>query len=426
MSRAPKPHVWSTPTTLRRTAGGLWLMAAGLALAAEPSAPMDEGSLIETALSRPVVAARVAAIEARATADGTAPPALSNPFVEGRHEEARGPAGASTDAVTASWSFDLGFASAPAGRAASLHRASLGDRRRAAVTEVVCAVRHATLDLWSAERRRAAVEEGHERLERLVARLEEMAAVGEIAGYDVARVQIADAAHRAERDQAVVDAEHARTALSRFIGTRVEQVSLLSVVPHPALTAPRADLATTDPLLAALQRDAEAAELRVASAKRAAVPDLVVFGGARWDAPPGTQDRSLGWEAGAALEVPAFARNQQGIADAEAELAEARVRIVERESLLLVRVEAVARRLEVLGALQPLPSGDLWSGAVDRYVAGESSIDELLVVAGDVEAARIAHLEGERLRREAHLDLACTLADFAEPALRPVLEEALR
>src|SRR5690606_20190882 len=152
-----------------------------------------------------------------------------------------------------------------------------------------------------------------------------------------------------------------------------------------------------DPTLQALLAEVDAAELRLAAAKRAAVPDIVVSGGTRWDAPPGTPDRSLGWEAGAALEIPAFARNQRGIADAEASLAEARAHATARKALLAARVGSAARRLSALGDLPPPLPGDLWTGAVARYTAGEASIDELLVVAGDVEAARLARIDGERL-----------------------------
>lgn len=414
------------PRPARRWALGLWVGLAGGARAGEPPPSVDEAAVVAEVLGRPVVRAQLAAVEARLAADGTAPPALANPFLEARHEGARGPAGADTDAITASWLFDLGFAGGPSGRSAAVLRAAGADRRRVAVAGAVCAVRHATLGLWAAEERRAAVEEGHERLERLVAHLDAMAAAGELARYDVERVAVADAVHQAERSAAVAEAERARAALGRLLGGVAGPVALLPVEPHPALAAHEAGGPVPDPLRAVLEREASAAALRVTAAKRAAVPDLLVFGGARWDAPPGTGERAQGWEAGAAVELPLAARNQRGIADAEAALAEARAAVAEREAEVRARVAAVMRRLAVLDRAAPRVGAELWSGAVARYVAGEASIDELLTVAADVEAARVAAVDGERLRREAHLELGCVLLDFPEPALRPVVEEALR
>lgn len=414
-------------TTICRSLVLLAWGGAGVARAADvPSEGVQESYLVRAALSLPVAEARLRAVDARNAADGTAPPAFANPSVQGRHEAARGPAGASTDAVTASWSFGLGFASVPERRAASLTRASSADHRRAAVAEVVCAVRRGALDLWTAEGRRSAVEEGHQRFGALVARLQEMAQVGQVAGYDVARVRLADTVHRADRDRAIVAAERARSDLAVYTVEPVAQVVLLPVTPHPALLGSRADLAAADPILTALEREEDAAALRLAAAERAALPDIVLFGGTRWDAPPGTQNRTLGWEAGGALSVPVFARNQRGIADAEATLAQASAQATARRALLAARVEAATRRLSALGDMPPPPPADLWAGAVDRYIAGEASIDELLVVAGDVEAARLARIDGERVRRAAHLDLACALATFPEPELRPLLDEALR
>lgn len=426
MPPAPRPALRPSSTTLCRVIAVVGLLGPEVALAAEPPPATSEATLVAEALTGPVAAARLEAISARSAAAGTAPSVLANPFLEGRHEEARGPAGASTDALTASWTLDLGFSGLAAGDAASASRAALEGHQRAAVAEVVCEVRRASLDLWAADSRRLAVEEAHERLERLVTRLGEMSEAGEVAGYDVARVHVADAVHRADRDRAIVEAERARAALGALVGARVAAVSLLPVVPHPALSADAADLAQRDPVLTALLREVEAAEARVAAAQRAAVPDLVVFGGARRDAPPGTRDTTLGWEAGAAIEVPAFTRNQPAIAEAEADVSEARAAATEREALLRAERLAAASLLAALGELPLAPPEDLWEGAVARYQGSESSIDELLVVAEAVESARIARIDGEHLRRGAHLGLACALADFPEPELRTVFEEALR
>jgi len=83
-----------------------------------------------------------------------------------------------------------------------------------------------------------------------------------------------------------------------------------------------------------------------------------------------------------------------------------------------------------VAALAPPPTQSpdpesVWTAAMDRYTAGESSLADLLQVADAVEAARLAEVGRERLQRRAHLDLECASGRLAEP-IQSVFEEALR
>ena len=64
--------------------------------------------------------------------------------------------------------------------------------------------------------------------------------------------------------------------------------------------------------------------------------------------------------------------------------------------------------------------------AMERYGAGEASLDELLQLVDAVEGVHFAEVDRERLRRGARLDLSCATGRFAEPTIQSVFEEALR
>ncbi len=204
-------------------------------------------------------------------------------------------------------------------------------------------------------------------------------------------------------------------------------VALLALPDAGARAAAVEAAAASDPVLRALAREREAAERGLVAARRAALPEVLLSGGARWDALPDGSARTPGYELGAGLSLPVFDRNQVAVGARRAELAALDARQVEREASVRAAAESAWQRAASLGPIAPpLATEGLWQGAVDRYTAGESSIDALLAATADIEAAELASQQGAALRRSANLDLSCTIGVFPEPAIQAILEEHAR
>ena len=92
--RQDSRSVWATPLCRIVLLAPACLV---LSTAAGASAPNDEATLVKEAVEGGVLAARIAAAQGRERAAGVAAPTLGNPVLEARHEQANGPAGASTD-----------------------------------------------------------------------------------------------------------------------------------------------------------------------------------------------------------------------------------------------------------------------------------------------------------------------------------------
>ncbi|MCK6507758.1 TolC family protein, partial [Myxococcota bacterium] len=214
-------------------------------------------------------------------------------------------------------------------------------------------------------------------------------------------------------------------------------VDLLPLAPPAPGDDPGAAALDTDPLVAApllaaplltaLRAERDAAARSLAAARRAALPDLAVEGGARWDGDPRGGTRATGFELGAGLELPLFDRQRAEIAAARARLAEAEALLARHQAERARRVAAAVEATRQLGP--PTGSVDaeaVWAGARARYRQGEASIDDLLQAAADVAAAGAAQAEREALRRRAALDLSCATGAFPEPELQSLYEESAR
>ncbi len=409
-------------TTLRRSL--VVVLLSSTAARAEAPAVLDEVEVVREALAGPVLRAEQDAARARARASATAGPWLPNPALEARHEQANGPAGASVDYLGGSLTLDLGLAGVPR-QAASAMREQAGERwLRAEAVQAVCALRLGSLDLWRATTRVAVGEAAQERAESLVRGVEAQAAAGESAGYERDRAALAAMTHRVQVEAWLHDALRAASALSGVTGQTLERVTLLPLARAGSLDAHLAIALENDPVSAALRWERDAATRETAAARRAGVPDLMVAGGARWDAFPDGSERAPGFEVGAALALPLFDWGQVETRGALAEVASLDARLARRAADLHAAVTAAWRSVDSLGPVaDPPPSEALWTGARARYDAGEASIDELLTVARDVEAAELARIEAEALRRRARLDLACAAGRFPEPEIQALLEE---
>ena len=413
------------PAAIRRatTRCSFWValtLAGGPALAA----PMTEAELIRDYLDGPVAGAELRAVEARAASQGTGPAALPNPELEARHEAARGPAGATTDAIGGAVSLDLGF-SALAERAAAGLRGDAGERwQRAATVSAACELRGAALAHWSASEQSAVAGSAQARLDDLTDALGSLAEAGEVSAYTRDRAALTASAHRAAAAASLGEALRSQAQLSGLLGGAVDSVQLAPIGPLPALEDAVEGALSEHPALAALRLERDAAARSEAASRRAAAPDLRVSAGARWDAPV-DGEASPGYEIGGALELPLFDWSRADVRASVADSAAIEARIARAEAAALSAVEGAWRRADALGAAGegPLDPEAIWRAARTRYVGGEASLDELLQVAQDVESALLAHIEAERLLRAAHLDLDCAVGRFHAPGLQSVLED---
>jgi len=419
VSPTPLRRLGFRPTTLRSRWVFLLFLGAPSAAAEGPKTEADAvrlylqselGTLEREASHRTALAARTA-------------PAHANPELEVRHEEARGPAGATTDAVGGAISLDLGL-SGLAERSAAKLRGEAGSHWQAStVLDGICAIRRDSTDLFASASTAAAIDESQTRLEALMQTLDALAAVGEVSGYDRDRARLTVTAHRLQAATAGGDLATLRARLSAIIGTSVTDLVL---EPLPPLPARDSWAGQAHPEIEALRYESLGGAKAESAAKRAAIPDLRVSGGARWDAPPGGT-ATPGFEVGGALQLPLLDGSRDQVRKAAAERAQTDFRLSRRRAELSATAESAWLRADALSSMGEVadPAG-IWDSAVARYSAGEGSLEDLLQVAEGVEAASVASIEHQRQLRHARIDLACAIGRFDEPALQDAFEEATR
>ncbi len=352
---------------------------------------------------------------------------MPDPILEARQEQANGPAGNSTQIVGGSVVLPPGLPGLATHRAAALREEAGSHWVRVDTVAAVCGVREATLDLWLAEARLARVTDAQDRLTTLHERSIALARAGEVAGYDRDRLALTVERHRVVVDRQKRDRAEAVAALRGWLVDAPQSVTLLPMAELPALEQAVSDAVAGDPMLQALRQEQEAARVSLSAARRGAVPDLTISGGARWDAMPDGSERTPGYEVGVAVSLPVFDRNQVAVRGAMADLAELDARVARREAEVRAAVELSWAQAESLGpAIEGTSTDTVWDGARRRYGRGESSVDELLTVAADVEETELARLAGVEMRRRARLGLACTVGTFPEDSIQTLIEETLR
>lgn len=379
-------------------------------------------------LASPAVVAALEAAEARTAAAGVAEIDMTNPEVGYRHEDARGEAGARTDAVVGSVTLDLGFVAAGQRRAAA-RRGEAGPLwMQRATTEAVCAVRREVADLVAADADITVRERAQARLDALGSSLAELAVAGETSGYDRDRAALATASHRVALASSSGTAQSLRATLSARTGASVGAVRLAEVVRLPSPDELIAEALDSHPELAALRLEVQAATAAERAARRLAAPDLTLSGGARWDAPPERGPASPGFEVGAAVELPFFNTGKAEGLRASAAAREASATLAQRQAEIVADLRSAWGRLAAADALGPLGADPaiVWSAARERFAGGEASIDELLQTARDVEDAELSMLMAGALRRAAYLDLWCSAGRHPESAVAAAIEESLR
>lgn len=425
MARSRLPHCPST-TTLRRMR--VPILALGIALPSWAAEPTPEADLVRRTLEAPVAVADLDAVEAQTRADRTAVSLLDSPTLDARREEAKGDWGATTTAMGASVTVDLGLSPLVYSRAGRL-RGNAGEHRREVVALAsTCAVRADAVDLWAANVTASVSQAAQERLDTLLETLVELAKAGEASGYDRDRTMLAVAAHRTEVGERLSAAEALRARLSALAGGEpVVDVALGRVPEMPALEHSIAQLAN-HPALQSLSLEVDATKAERDAARLDQLPDLTVSGGSRWDAAPTGGPATQGFEVGGSLQIPWTNGGRAEARQQAADLAVAEARLARARAELEAAVRGAHRRVEALGAGAAVTADPeaVWTAATERYAAGETSVDDLLQVASAVEVSRLAEAERERLQRRARLDLSCATGQFPEPAIQSVLEESAR
>ncbi len=412
------------PTTLCRRALLLLALATPASAASAP-----EAALVLRFLEGPVGQSALRAAAAEARAEGTAPPLLPNPELEARHEEARGVAGSTTDALGGAMTFDLGFSSFSERGAARLRRRAGDHWRYTAGLAAVSDLRSEALDLWAADAAAEATGRSQQRHEALLVALTALAEAGEASDYDRDRVALAITPHRVVAAEARGKRDTLRARLSALVGaaTPVEAVDLQPIPPLPTLDAARERALTEHPELAALRLDHKADVRALTAARQSAIPDLTLSAAARWDAPPEGGSATQGFEVGGALEVPLFDWSRVSVRAATAERATGEALLAEREAEIAAAVDSAWQRASSLtDGTPPIDPEAIWEASHARYAAGEATVEDLLQIADDVEAASLAVVDHERLLRQAHLDLASAVGQFFDSEIQSLLEEHLR
>ena len=387
--------------------------------------PVSEEELVRRFLETPVTMADVEAEAARTRADRTAVSLVDSPVVEVRHEKARGDWGSTTTAVGASLTLDLGLSPLAHSRAGRFRGVAGEYRREAALLESVCVLRAEALDLWAASLSASTSQTSQQRLDQLLQTFAELALAGESSGYERDRTALAVLAHKASAAERLTMAEALRARLSTLSGEAVAHITLADFPEVPALEESIA-LLGGHPLLEALTLERDAAKATRDAARLDQLPDLTLSGGSRWDGPPSGGSATQGFELGGALQIPWMNGGRAEARQQTAEYAAAQARLAWATTDLEAEVRGAHRRLDVLlPTVTSAPEG-VWTMAMERYGAGEASLDELLQLVDAVEGVHFAEVDRERLRRGARLDLSCATGRFAEPTIQSVFEEALR
>jgi len=423
----PLPPRCAVATTLRH----MWLspvLLLGVALPSGAAEPTPESDLVQRTLAAPVAAADLDAVEAQTRADRTAVSLLDSPTLDARREEAKGDWGATTTAIGASVTVDLGLSPLAHTRAGRL-RGTAGEHRRTAVALAsVCATRATAADLQAANLSASVSQAAQERLDTLLDTMVALAKAGEASGYDRDRTALAVTAHRTDLGDRLGAAEALRARLSALAGGEpVVDVALSEVPEMPSLEHAIEQL-QSHPVLGSLRLEADATRADRDAARLDQVPDLTLSGGSRWDAGPTGGPATPGFEVAGSIQIPWMDGGRAQARQQTADHAIAKARLERRRAELEAAVRGAHRRVELLAVSSESasdPSG-VWTAAKERYAAGETSLDDLLQVADAVEVARLAEVKRERLLRLAHLDLSCATGQFPEPAIQSALEEAAR
>lgn len=370
---------------------------------------LSEADAVRIGLERPEFSAWIAA--GRDQAEGRARSAglWDNPEIEYSYEEAGLAGGAVEDHFY--WlrqRVDLAGVKRLERRSADQLRDASGARFDLDRNEQAALIREYFYEAMAASRQSQAVDRWHDRLKQLVADVQERAHAGDASRFDALRLRHELAALNGDRLESQAQAASARERLFGLI--QHEPVDELAghLLPPESGPAETRRLLLDHPQVQALDAEIRAAELASRAAKRRRWPQLTLGVGRRELDEPGISASGNLFMVG--LEVPLFDR---GTARAQAESAQARRLIAERE-LLLSRLGADinsaarqlrARRTAALELADIQGEGALAEIAESAYQAGEIGVLELIDAHRTELAARREGIRRALMARQAQIQL---------------------
>lgn len=238
---------------------------------------------------------------------------------------------------------------------------------------------------------------------KLVATTKARVEAGDAVPEDVARVEMELARAEVEVQRSQSLREQAMIALAAGIGDARLNVQSLSgnlntTLEIPTLESLAANLSANPEMLQA-DANLRASQARIDLAKAERIPDVKVE--ALYHRLEGTKENTF--DIGLSIPLPLFNRNQGRLREARAEAtaAEARSRMTENELNLRLRESygQLTSALATSRALQTeiLPRAEtVLKSAESRYVAGDTSLADVLPVRRDWAAVQLTHLESLR------------------------------
>jgi outer membrane protein, heavy metal efflux system len=241
---------------------------------------------------------------------------------------------------------------------------------------------------------------------------------GDVAGYDVQRIELELAAYDDQAASAAIDLQRARRRLAALVGRTGSELDAASTLDLPAAPPPLDAVVAgavehrADHRAARLRIEASQRRLRAAGRGWVPLPSFTA-GAVRADLGDRT---ATGYVAGLSLTIPVFDRGQaeRALASAERRLAEADARWIEIQVPAQVRTAyaALTARIEQarkLAATQSERLDTMLRAAETAFREGTASVVEILDAH---RAARDVRLRGLELRRDvmfARLDLEIAL-----------------
>jgi cobalt-zinc-cadmium efflux system outer membrane protein len=393
-----------------------WLNPAPLAAQAGPSGVLTEEQVVRWAQERPGMAAWVDGEVEAARGAGLEAGLWPNPELGwAREQTLDGPAASTEDYLTVSQALDLSGGRglrAEAGQDRARAAGHAGESRR---LELAATARLRFFEVLALQERVRAAEEWARRVDDSAGVLARRAAAGDVAAYDVKRLEREQAAVRARTAEVRAALAAARERLAALLGAER---------PGPAWSA-AGELLPGDPTageedllgrverrpdLLALSAEAEAADKEARAARRGWMTDVTLLGGLK-TAEVGPE-RATGFMLGVSLPLPVASRRQgealaaggrsrAALARRDLALDEARgeVRALARAWTGLARA-ARELRGEALG-----PSRELARTAEAAYHGGEIGVLELLDAHRGVFEATAQVLDLELAARRARIEL---------------------
>ena len=363
---------------------------------------LSEAELVRAFWAASPQQAAISAARQRRKAAATVAPYLPHPELVLRREQSLGAATEfSTTVAGLELTLEIGGRHGLHQRAARLDAEALGSRWRAHQVTTACGLRGLAREAHALARVVAILSANQRRLEGLALNLKRLVEAGELAAFDLTRLQLQVQIHGQ-----TLAARRARLAglqahLSALCGRKITGIRLAAPPSSPSPAVPHE--------VQALRLQARAEQQRAAALARRWVPDLGLYGAYRADTAP-KGDPGHGYEVGLTLNLPLTDSHSARRARTEAH----------RRQLLALATAKQARRRAVLARLAAR-SGELKKAlqhkgvdpqrleraAAARYLKGVSPLSGLLDTLQGLEQAALQRAKARAALGRMSLEAAC-------------------